>query len=498
MNASASGLLFRINARGWLLRRVLAGGAVVALADWLFYGERPGVSLTLFAWALGAISALINPVRASRRARWIGGACVALGALPVAIDLNWLAFGFLLSGLMVAPLILAAQNQPPLVGLLLRTLAMPFVGVFRLTWDTFRCVRFSSMLFTGRKVSFNVVGWLVPLGLGGIFVLLFAYANPVLQGWVDAIGVRVLLTLLNPVRSLFWLFILALCWPLLHVRGRIRAKVTSAPLRPVDAALLGPVVFRRSLLLFNALFALQTLMDVGYLWGGRALPEGMSYATYAHRGAYPLMVTALIAGAFVLEATRGREDVQTSGQSRWLLLAFVAQNVLLVVSSIFRLDLYVAAYGLTEMRLAAGAWMGLVAFGLVAIVVQLELRKSRAWLFRVNGVAALAAVYAACFVNTPDLITRFNLAHTAQVTATPLRADWYYLQSLGPQIIPALDAFIAAASATEPGLAKAREVRAALIRNMNGRRPRGWRQWSLEAWRLDRYLATSGASQGEG
>ena len=44
---------------------------------------------------------------------------------------------------------------------------------------------------------------------------------------------------------------------------------------------------------FNALFAVQSVSDLAYLWGGMRLPEGLSYADYAHRGAYPLIVTAL-------------------------------------------------------------------------------------------------------------------------------------------------------------------------------------------------------------
>ena len=32
------------------------------------------------------------------------------------------------------------------------------------------------------------------------------------------------------------------------------------------------------------------------------LPDGMTYANYAHRGAYPLMLTGLLAGAFALVA----------------------------------------------------------------------------------------------------------------------------------------------------------------------------------------------------
>jgi hypothetical protein len=260
-------------------------------------------------------------------------------------------------------------------------------------------------------------------------------------------------------------------------------------------SILGPVVIRRSLLLFNALFAVQTAMDIAYLWSGQALPEGMTYAAYAHRGAYPLMLTALLAGAFVLEATRGRPRVQSLGLTRWLLLAFVAQNIMLVISSILRLELYVGAYGLTTWRLAAGVWMALVAFGLVTTVVQIEARKSRAWLLAVNAIAAGGVLYAACFINSAGLIARFNLAHAAENQATPEPMDWYYLISLGSQVIPALDAFIAEVPAPSLIRARALSIRDSLAAEALKRRPMGWRQWSYETWHLERILAKADRGQ---
>jgi hypothetical protein len=53
---------------------------------------------------------------------------------------------------------------------------------------------------------------------------------------------------------------------------------------------------RLSLIAFNALFALQNGMDLAWLWGLMPLPAGITLADYAHRGAYPLIVTALLAG----------------------------------------------------------------------------------------------------------------------------------------------------------------------------------------------------------
>jgi hypothetical protein len=206
------------------------------------------------------------------------------------------------------------------------------------------------------------------------------------------------------------------------------------------------------------------------------------------------MATALLAGAFVLAATRGRDRDESSSMVHWLLRAFVAQNILLVASSILRLDLYVDAYGLTTLRLAAGLWMGLVAFGLIAIVVQIERRKSRAWLLTVNFCAATATLYAACFVNTPDVIARFNLNHALTSHQVTGQADWAYLVELGPETLPALDAFIDREGAAFSETSRARGIRATLLGQLQCGPPE-WRKWSYQAWRFQSYLVKIGACE---
>jgi len=52
---------------------------------------------------------------------------------------------------------------------------------------------------------------------------------------------------------------------------------------------------------------------------------------------------------------------------RWLLLAWLLQNLLLVASSALRLEIYDHSYGLTCLHMAAYIWMGLVAAGLVLV-----------------------------------------------------------------------------------------------------------------------------------
>ena len=142
----------------------------------------------------------------------------------------------------------------------------------------------------------------------------------------------------------------------------------------------GKAAILRALLVFNLMFAVQTVLDAAYLWGGVALPDGMSYASYAHRGAYPLIVTALLAAGFVLAAMRPGSATSNDGLIRWLVYLWVAQNIVLVISSILRLDLYVGIYALTYWRVAAFIWMGLVAAGLVLIIARIAGGKSNRWL----------------------------------------------------------------------------------------------------------------------
>jgi len=192
------------------------------------------------------------------------------------------------------------------------------------------------------------------------------------------------------------------------------------------------------------LFAVQTLMDLLFLWGGVRLPDGLTYADYAHRGAYPLIATAILAGAFVLVAMRRNGPGQKSDLIRTLVFAWIAQNVWLVISSILRLKLYVEAYGLTEMRIAAGVWMALVAVGLVVIVAKIVGDRTNRWLVMANLTALMLTLWGVSFLNVPAVIAKFNVEHSYEVTGTGegMRLDEHYMSDLGPQVIPALDEFL--------------------------------------------------------
>ena len=71
-----------------------------------------------------------------------------------------------------------------------------------------------------------------------------------------------------------------------------------------------------------------------------------------------------------------------------------------------RLKLYVEEYQLSEMRVAAGIWMVLVAIGLVLIVARIALGRSNKWLVMSN-----MALWGVALVDIQSIIAHYNVRH---------------------------------------------------------------------------------------
>ena len=65
---------------------------LATLADWLFYGQRIGLSLTLFAIAMAGVSVLFNHAALDLRRTMIGTAILVAGLVPAVEELNMLSF----------------------------------------------------------------------------------------------------------------------------------------------------------------------------------------------------------------------------------------------------------------------------------------------------------------------------------------------------------------------------------------------------------------------
>lgn len=489
MSIAVATELETVPARPLMTPLACAAGCVV-LADWLFYGWDIGISLAVFLGAVGVAAVFGNRIEMRGRARIISAIVLAAGLLPLIEEVNLLSVAVATVATAMSIIAMISTQPASWPWQLLEAATVPFRGPFLLARDTIGALRHMN-IWTPNWIGW-LVAWIVPLCVFAIFLILFSSANPVIEHVLMLIDLRKLFEFISPWRLCFWAFVACMIWPL--ICRRIKSKPARtwefAPINPTATSeldyLLGTQAVMRSLVLFNALFAAQTAMDVVYLWGGAALPNGMTYAQYAHRGAYPLIFTALLAAAFVLIAMRRGGPADQSRLIRPLVLIFIAQNVLLVISSIFRLDLYVASYSLTYLRLTAFIWMGLVAAGLVLILIQIELRKSTYWLISANAITLALVLYGCCFINAPRLIAGYNIEHSREVSGTGQNLDWRYLRCLGPQILPAIeryhDKFPAFWQSNGTCCTNARDAFAS---------SKNWRDWSFRAWRLEQYFANN-------
>lgn len=450
--------------------------ALTAAADLLLWQEAtPRLAWAVFALALGITALLLAQVPLRSRAMVWAVSGLILGVLPVIEHVQPLSLLFLVAGLAHAAGWAFAGSNARWAVVLRGAVTLPASGFLQAIHDLFAVLRGVRNVQSGGMIARAALrDWALPLGLGLVFVLLLTAANPVLQGWADDLLSWSPALLLNPARMVFWAAILCLVWPFLRLTAIAARRVAPVVRAPKAAQILPGWLNGRSvaraLILFNLIFAVQNGLDLVFLWGDSALPNGITHATYAHRGAYPLLVTALLAGAFALLA-----QPFLAGQKvlRILLLLWVTQNLGLVASSLLRLDLYVDAYGLTRLRFAAMVWMGLVAAGLATMLWQLAAGHRATWLFTRAAMLGLVTLYGTTFVNVDGLIARTNLADQAF-------KDINYLCGLGSGAAPAI-----AASEAASGLDLCWESDAPALPTP----AQDWRDWGYRNHRLVRSLA---------
>ncbi|MEO1637661.1 MAG: DUF4173 domain-containing protein [Pseudomonadota bacterium] len=447
------------------VRAVLVLLPGLVLVDLLLWGHRPGLGLVFALIGVAGCVCLTVWHQLSRKRILIAAAILALGLLPMVEVVQFGTTVVALFALSGSGLILAGVRWDDAA--LLRALRrLPLRGVIQTAQDAF-AIRVKTPTRDG--VAGLAADWMLPAVVGGVFIVLFAAANPVVDGWIANLINPDLAWLPSTARVLFWVFLALMLWPLLRLPTMLPALTRVRPRRmgPWRSGFVNARSVARALILFNLIFLFQTVLDLGYLWGGHALPDGMSYAEYAHRGAYPLLATALMAGAFALMA---QPHLGEGRALRVMLYLWVAQTVLLVLSSILRLDLYVDVYGLTRLRVAAFVWMVVVALGLVLIVMQMRGRKGTGWFLQRAAALGLLAVYLCNLWNIDGLIARHNLATDRQ--------DHFYLCGLSEGAVPAI---------------RAHELRTGTEICYSYRpylyRPTDWREWGYRNARLRHSLA---------
>jgi hypothetical protein len=466
-----------IASRFWV--KLGAAAALAALADLLFYDATPGSTVGAFALALILAALGVHPpLRKDQRARWALGAALVLALAQIDAPS---VVGALLFDLALGVAVLSPRAPPREDGWrwLQRLAALTLLGWIGWAIDGLKLRRLIRAKMVMRRLTVIVL----PLAGGAVFLTLFAAANPIIETTLES------LTPGAPdiPRLLFAALMLVLAWTFLRPR-----HLRLAAARPTGGCLnlpgMNPASVAASLVLFNALFVIENSLDVAFLWSGAPLPRGVSLADYAHRGAYPLILTALLAGLFVLAVFQPGSALARSAWPRRLVVFWIVQNLVLVASSLLRTLDYVEAYSLTRLRIAALVWMALVAIGLVLICWRLLRGKSASWLIDANMAAAGLALAACGIVDLGSLAATWNVRHAREVGGAGARLDLCYLNNLGASALVPLSE-LEARPLTPAFRDRVAFVRDSVAAETQARQDH-WRGWT---WRDRRRLARADA-----
>lgn len=424
-------------------RLVLLASLIGVAFQLLFFREDLGLNVLLLTVATLGAGALARPpgARIHPADRWLipaalfFAACLALRNEPTLRLFDIPATLVLLLGAAVA---LSGRAVTPH-----RALDIAWLGARAAGAST---VRAAALLGEARPRIRRIEGALPVLrglALAGplllAFTLLFISADAVFARTVnDAVDLRLWLERLGdlPGRAAYALAAGWLAAGGLHLVRRGLSGGRRAMERAARQAV-EPLV---ALIAVDALFAFFAILQVAYLFGGRDTLEasGLTYSAYARRGFFELIVAAIGAGGIVLAlewlALRSRAIVAAE-------LVLLALTGVVLASAAYRVQLYQAAYGWSELRFYALAeilWLA----GCLLAAVPLLLRGAARWLPHAVIAVGLAVAAATNLLGPAEFSAQANVEryrHPETIPADGYRGlDVSYLLSLGDAGVPAL------------------------------------------------------------
>jgi len=454
------------------------------LADVLFNGQALGVNAV--AWVVAFVAALAVLLRIGKTPlhqgrRFMVAPLVLFAALlawrdsPLlqAVDLFAIAGAFTIGALRRTENKLAHAQIDDYVAGAVTAGAATMLGSVELMQRDMPWQELGREL-RGSRVSAVARGFALGFPLLVVFGGLFAAADSVFE--------NLLSSAVPNVPNRWWLhltIVIGIAWMSAGLlRDLLATRENERLVSPrASAPRLGATEVAVALGVVDLLFLMFVLVQLRFLFGGRDLVEarlGLSYAEYARRGFFELVVVAvlvlpLLLGAdAVLKGTKQQVRV-----ARALAASLVVLVGVVMASALQRLWLYQQQFGLTELRIYATGvvlWLAVVFVWLGVTVL-----RGRRHLFAVGAiVAGFAASLCINIVNPDTLIARTNLSRP--------NVDVTYLGTLSDDAVPAL---LARLPTMDPSQRRPL-ARALLNRSSSGE---SWLSWNASRRRAQTLLA---------
>lgn len=474
----------------------------------LFYKQLAGINFFLFSFLLAALLAIKRP-ELLKNLRWL---LFAGATLFTSFCVVWQGTTLAVIANVIALMLLAASGMSPRSSVILNffyslySITGSFIFIIlRMVDPAFREKKEMASAGPGKNFSWKkFLTFFLPVIIILLFFFIFRTANPLFKKFTDEINLDFI--------SFAWIgftfpgFLLVCGF---FYQYRIRALDKWELEKPKRLAFYENQKILKFINEKNAalfLFAMLNLMllfingvDVHYLYMGAGLPKGISHADFVHNGVGMLILSILISISLMLFFFRGNMNFDEKVKGvKLLVYLWIAQNILMIVSTILRNNLYVAEYQLTYRRIGVYIYLVMAIFGLVTTFWKIYDQRNNWFLFRSNAMAGFLFLCAAAAVDVDLLISRYNIRHARSVSAL----DKTYLLSLSETNLPELYAlkndtgfshnqthhyerfFSLGGEFNGYTSRNVQQLDARLLSFMESSYNRGWRSWNLRRERI--------------
>ena len=188
--------------------------------------------------------------------------------------------------------------------------------------------------------------------------------------------------------------------------------------------------------MLNFLLLFVNLTDVFFLFGSGEMPDGLNHSDIVHQGINALITSIVMAVGIILFFFRGRLNfIRQNKLLKNLSYFWIAQNVIIILSTAYRNHMYISDFLLTYKRIGVYVYLGLSIIGLVYTYLKIKNTKTNWYIVRYVGWSFFIVLITSPMVNWNKVIVSYNFSHADDNLEN---VDFGYLVELSPKTLPSV------------------------------------------------------------
>ncbi len=457
----------------------------------LFYEQEIGINLTIFNLVLIGGLLFIKPEILKNKIVLFVLLGTVISAVNVTMQNTLLAIILNVFSLIT----LAGLSINPKGSLLIATLNSMysfFTSILLKLIEKLEAKNTVNLGFMG-KVTFQKVKMvIIPLAVISIFISLYASANPLFQSLIDKINLDFISWQWIQFTAIGFLIMFGFFYqsyiPALSEADELaKNNLTRIRKNKPFSNFIGLKYEYKTgwllLLLLNILLLVFNGLDINFLLFNEAPVQVQS--DYLHQGVNTLITSIILAILVILYYFRRNLNFYKNNKGlRILAYLWVAQNMVLVITTLAKNANYIAHDGLTYKRIGVYVFLFLTFIGLVTTFLKVNKIKSNWFLVRINSILFYCIFVIGTFFNWDGIITAYNLQNNENI-------DIEYLTSLTDANVPQLVDLVKERSIffTENQKEAVAFKKTDFLYKMENI---DWQSWSYRNWKVAQTLKSTG------